>query len=79
MRIPRRRRGRHTLSGVSDSIMQEIERHSRLSKRGSMIGNKIRSLVRSSSGNRLVEKIHKPRPKSLDLDAIDFEVPAGPL
>ncbi|XP_061176877.1 uncharacterized protein LOC133185590 [Saccostrea echinata] len=49
-------------------------RQSRLTKRGSIISNKIKSLVRSNSGNRLVEKIHKSRPKSLDLDAIDFEV-----
>lgn len=74
---------RSHIAGLNDSELSlnsnhsNESRHSRLSKRGSMIGTKIRSLVRSSSGNRLVEKIHKPRPKSLDLDAIDFEVPAG--
>ena len=55
------------------SIGSNGSRQSRSTKRSSIIGDKIRKLVRSASGNRLVEKVVKPRPKSLDLDAIDFD------
>ncbi|KAK3096996.1 hypothetical protein FSP39_005483 [Pinctada imbricata] len=54
------------------SLGSNGSRQSRSTRRSS-IGNKIRALVRSASGNRLVEKTVKPRPKSLDLDALDFD------
>lgn len=74
---------RFYIVGLNDSELSlnsnyfNESRYFRFSKRGSMIGNKIRLLVRSSSGNRLVEKIYKFRFKFLDFDVIDFEVLAG--
>lgn len=62
--------------GSCQSLASNISGSSRMSrstKRSSIISNKLRSLVRSSSAGHGVEKQYKPRPKSLDLDAALLE------